>query len=489
VTYNSISENVIMKLKALPWLMLVLSSSCQGKPSAEVPMEYYSDDYYSADDDYLNEHEKVVHTTPTFVSTASNQLVNEGDTIKLPCWVDKLDGFVLLWKKGKDIVAVGSQLINKEDNRVKLEETENGNTLVISLAEPSDAGEYMCQISASRPLELRHSVQIRVAPQIRPVPHNGHLVVYQGKPATLSCDVLKGNPTPEITWRRKEKKMPSGEEEIRGLSITFTKTTRHHSGVYTCSADNGFGRPTNATIVLDVQHAPVVEQEQTFIHTKENDETEVICKVHASPKAEVVWFRDGVPMTKEQGIFSQRGNRHSLLLPGIRESTFGIYKCKATNKFGSDEKTTEVSGQAAPVNFKSDAFGTEDSVFYLEWVSESNSAITNFKLQYKSDDYYYYDNEIADDDSSWTEVQVAPQNNGDHFYSGKYTLTNLSTASRYIARVKSKNDYGYSKFSQPFRFATKGAAPVQQPSKGGSVQISSSIGFLILSLTFVSIWQ
>ena len=71
------------------------------------------------------------------------------------------DGFVLLWKKGKDIVAVGSQLINKEDNRVKLEETENGNTLVISLAEPSDAGEYMCQISASRPLELRHSVQIR----------------------------------------------------------------------------------------------------------------------------------------------------------------------------------------------------------------------------------------------------------------------------------------------------------------------------------------
>ena len=109
------------------------------------------------------------------------------------------------------------------------------------------------------------------------------------------------------------------------------------------------------------------------------------------------------------------------------------------------------------MNFKSDAFGTEDSVFYLEWVSESNSAITNFKLQYKSDDYYYYDNEIADDDSSWTEVQVAPQNNGDHFYSGKYTLTNLSTASRYIARVKSKNDYGYSKFSQPFRFATKGA--------------------------------
>ena len=47
--------------------------------------------------------------------------------------------------------------------------------------------------------------------------------------------------------------MPSGEEEVRGLSITFTSTSRHHSGIYTCSADNGFGRAINATITLDVQ--------------------------------------------------------------------------------------------------------------------------------------------------------------------------------------------------------------------------------------------
>ena len=47
------------------------------------------------------------------------------------------------------------------------------------------------------------SFYFSVAPQIRPVPHNGHLVVYQGDSATLSCDILKGNPTPEITWKRK----------------------------------------------------------------------------------------------------------------------------------------------------------------------------------------------------------------------------------------------------------------------------------------------
>ena len=50
--------------------------------------------------------------------------------------------------------------------------------------------------------------------------------------------------------------MPSGKDEISGLRITFPKVTRHHSGVYTCSADNGF-RPlpptAHKTISLDVQ--------------------------------------------------------------------------------------------------------------------------------------------------------------------------------------------------------------------------------------------
>ena len=42
-----------------------------------------------------------------------------------------------------------------------------------------------------------------MAPQIRSIPENGHLVVYQGEPASLGCDILAGSPTPEITWRRK----------------------------------------------------------------------------------------------------------------------------------------------------------------------------------------------------------------------------------------------------------------------------------------------
>lgn len=52
--------------------------------------------------------------------------------------------------------------------------------------------------------------------------------------------------------------MPSGEDSIRGLSITFRSVSRHHSGVYYCQADNGFGpEPVTEQIRLDVQRKEI----------------------------------------------------------------------------------------------------------------------------------------------------------------------------------------------------------------------------------------
>ena len=34
-----------------------------------------------------------------FVTEAMSMLVNEGETVRVPCTVDRLEGFVLLWKQ------------------------------------------------------------------------------------------------------------------------------------------------------------------------------------------------------------------------------------------------------------------------------------------------------------------------------------------------------------------------------------------------------
>ena len=76
------------------------------------------------------------------------------------------EGFVLLWKKGDDFVAVGDRIVNPGDARLQLVKETNGNTLVISLAEEEDAGDYVCQVSTYKPIEIKHSVKIRGKPSI-----------------------------------------------------------------------------------------------------------------------------------------------------------------------------------------------------------------------------------------------------------------------------------------------------------------------------------
>ena len=96
---------------------------------------------------------------------------------------------------------------------------------------------------------------------------------------------------------------------------------------------------------------PEIEQEETFIHTGEGDQTEVICIVHSSPHAEVTWLKDGAPIDESMFLVNQRGNRHTLTIPSVDTSKFGKYTCKAQNQYGEDQKTTEVSGNNFITNY------------------------------------------------------------------------------------------------------------------------------------------
>ena len=70
------------------------------------------------------------------------------------------EGFVLIWRHGETIVAVGSQVI-RDQEKYRLEGGEFGYTLLVSLADEGDAGNYSCQISSFTPSILNHSVSIR----------------------------------------------------------------------------------------------------------------------------------------------------------------------------------------------------------------------------------------------------------------------------------------------------------------------------------------
>ena len=60
------------------------------------------------------------------------------------------------------------------------------------------------------------------------------------------------------------------------------------------------------------------------------------------------------------------------------------------------------------------------------------------------------------DSEGWTEVTVRPVHAEKTSFVGKHVLQGLIPQTRYIARVSSKNDYGYNQ-PKTFEFGTKGA--------------------------------
>ncbi len=97
---------------------------------------------------------------------------------------------------------------------------------------------------------------------------------------------------------------------------------------------------------------------------------------------------------------------------------------------------------------KSDPKGVEYDRFTLEWSARSVSPITSFKVEYK-----------MMSDAQWKEVEVEAYQlpNEDNTYAGTHMIANLNPATVYLAKVSSRNVYGFSNPSQAFKFATRGA--------------------------------
>ena len=71
------------------------------------------------------------------------------------------DDYVLMWKHGDKPMAMGNNLLDRSDSRLDLRQGDNGNTLVIALAEPADAGDYECVLMSPKQESVKHNVAIR----------------------------------------------------------------------------------------------------------------------------------------------------------------------------------------------------------------------------------------------------------------------------------------------------------------------------------------
>jgi len=380
--------------------------------------------------EYEDLEEKPVEREAEFTSIPAKVLVNEGETIRLPCFVDRIEGYVLLWKFGETILSVGGRVIDSSrERRLLLEEETNGNFLVINKAVSSDGGDYMCQISAYRPKDIKHSVIVRTRPKVKVV---GDKVVTasQGEQLTLQCNIVSGHPVPEVSWRRED----DGEKVVFGHDLQFRNLSREDSGQYLCRGDNGFKVDHTDTVQVVVQHPPYVEQSGQFIHSSHGGPVNVSCQVVSHPPATVQWFQGGqeTPLSSLQYNISHQlqTNTHTLLVTPTKLENSTVletqYSCVATNSLGSDTKVVIVSSRPGiPVVTTS-----QEVSQVLRWTVTSGLPVISFLLEVRGSDIS-------------REVKVnRVKDDGDDTWSGQYSVVELGIDNLYRARVRGVSEHG-----------------------------------------------
>ncbi|XP_069172848.1 protein amalgam-like [Procambarus clarkii] len=451
---------------------------------------------------------------PTFLARPQTFTVEVGQSVIIPCDVENPGGRNrLIIKKvpanggSEKLLSVGTDKVTP-DPRMAVD----GSRLTISHTRPRDAGTFICQFDLEPPLQLRHILDVQYAPSVRSlVPPEQR--VAKGHNVSLECKA-HGNPEPIIRWSRKEGHLPSGDRVHQGERLALEAVDRHMEGTYLCTADNGIGEPASAAMSVTVEYPPEVTAEQTIVRTGEGDKVELVCVVHGRPPPDVVWTHNGRPLpdtimdtqlhlpqpeahtrTTHHTHLSQTkmAHRHTLTISSVTEEDLGAYMCIAENTQGEKTALIQMTSLPKPPQVTSSPNGGESDKYTLTWETESYYPITEFLIRYRRthlDTWQQKNHEmmIAMTDS-WESVSRPVDKEvltrGTH-HDLAYTLDPLDVATDYVAVVRVRNKYGWSKESENFSFSTKKVMAVQQSTSGTRWLGASSAVSLLLPILFTT---
>jgi len=371
-------------------------------------------------------------STPQFLTQPQQLVVNAGSTARLPCLVDRLEGFVLLWRRDGDIVSVGNQIVDPSSPRVAVEEEEEGNTLVVRGVTQLDEASYTCSVSAFKKTEVKHSLTVRVEPVIETAPKSV-LEVREGEAAVLACRLLAGSPTPSLHWR-----LPGGRTK-EGPELVIPMVTRELGGSYRCEADNGFSAlPVAQSLLLVVTYPPTVSVTHSPDSAKKMTLT---CKVDAVPAADVTWWREGEQIGNRDEFLLGEDNLSVEVSPVLAPGSWGEYECKASNRLGHASATTSITGWADEASVTLSPLPSSTSSHQVDLRVSSEATVRGFRVQYGRS-------------NSSQEAVARAEALPDGRWGGRVVLRGLLPDSRYWVRVATENSFGENNLGSRHWFRT-----------------------------------
>ncbi|CAG0884438.1 unnamed protein product [Cyprideis torosa] len=292
---------------------------------------------------------------PSFVGPLKNVTSVIKRNATFTCMVEHLGQYKVAWIKAdnKAIQALHKQVITN-NNRVSVTHTGNRTwRLHISNVQPSDRGQYMCQINTAPMKVLGAYLDVHVPPDIISTESSRDISVPEGSTKELHCRA-KGYPEPVVKWRREDNqdltvydnKQTRKVKEFVGDTLVLREIHRSEMGTYLCIATNGVAPTVSKRFSVSVHFAPTVTAERQVVGAPLHATVVLECRIEASPKSLNIWFReDGTVVANKPGKFETQeasipgrlAIRLTLTINRLTKRDFGAYICRGQNSFGSTE--------------------------------------------------------------------------------------------------------------------------------------------------------
>lgn len=298
---------------------------------------------------------QLIAANPTITFISKDQIVNIGDDLELKCNLVDSEGYSIGWTRidtnyvpsRVTAIARGTSLDVPSDRfHATFDSRQSQYILRIDQINENDAGIYQCQVAqgTSMPQTARTNVFVRIPPTISDNSTRS-VITSVGSDLQMNC-YANGYPQPRISWRRNKNSLipiNGGIAIHRGNVLNLKNVTKMDRGTYYCVADNGVSPGARRGISVEVEFKPVVRVGQARYEQALQYDADLHCSVEAFPSPSISWVKDGHELSNNQhysvAIFdtSNEFSQTTLRVKKIEKRQYGVYQCRAANKFGVSE--------------------------------------------------------------------------------------------------------------------------------------------------------
>lgn len=160
--------------------------------------------------------------------------------------------------------------------------------------------------------------------------------------------IFKGHPAVnEVSWFKNDEEYNTSDTMV----LTFLSAEAYHSGDYTCKVSNGIGEEIEHITTVTIGSKPRYRDNTDLNLISTTGETKTIfCNVTGIPEPSIEWFFNARPISEAPINGRRTIYENNITITDVQDSdNFGVYGCRATNKYGSVYKEYSIIVSDRPV--------------------------------------------------------------------------------------------------------------------------------------------